>query len=367
MALGNVNFDSILSTTLANYRPTLEDNAFTSRPFAAFLKAKNRIRMIDGGAKIVQPLMYAQNQAAGSYSGYDTLPLTASAGITAAEYPWKQFAATIAINGLEEAENSGEEAIIDLLEAKITQAEETIAEAMDVMWLAAGAGNSGKDWWGLAALVQDYDQNQNGSPPGNISVGISAVPLVGAQPTQNQFWQSYVDYGTGGVVANQVVAINGVNQVVPQCYAPASQVATALALTDMVHIYNLASRGSDAPDFGLAGQRVFEKYESLLQPQLRFEDTKTADGGFQNLLFKTCPLTFDVNLIDGTNGNVANTNLLYFLNSKYIKLVGHKSKWFTNTPFKMAPNQDARYAQILAYGNLTVSNRMRNAVMLNRQ
>lgn len=365
MANGNVNYDAILSTTLANYRSTLEDNVFTARPLVAWLKRKDKIKMKDGGAKIVEPLLYAQNQAAGSYSGYDTLPLTASAGITAAEYPWKQFAATIAINGLEEAENSGEEAIIDLLEAKITQAEETIAEQMDIMFLADGSGNSGKDWWGLKALIEDYDVNQNGSPPGNISLGISAVPQVGTQPTQNQFWQSFVDYGTGGTVTTQTVAVNGVNTVVPECYAPATQVATQLTLVDMAHLYNLTSRGSDAPDYGIGGQRIFEKYESLLTPQLRFEDTKTADGGFQNLLFKTAPLTFDVNMADYTVGSQA-CNTLYFLNSKYLKLVGHKSRWFTNTPFKMAPNQDARYAQILCYGNLTISNRMRHGVLLNR-
>lgn len=365
MALGNVNYDSILSTTLANYRTTLEDNVFTARPFVAWLKRKDKIKLIDGGAKIVEPLMYAQNQAAGSYSGYDTLPLTASAGITAAEFPWKQFAATIAINGLEEAENSGEEAIIDLLESKITQAEETIAEQMDIMFFASGQGNTGKDWWGIGALLAVQDVTQNGTPVGNISVGISTVPLVGAQPTQNQWWQPYVDFGTGSVVQNQQVAINGVNQIVPQCYAPAAQVNTALSAADMAHVYNLASRGNDSPDFALAGQRVFEKYESLLTPNMRFTDQKTADGGFQNLLFKTTPIMFDVNAVDYTVNSQA-CNSLWFLNSKYITLKGHKAKWFANTPFKMAPNQDARYAQILCYGNLTISNRMRHGVLLNR-
>lgn len=365
MALGNANYDSILSTTLANYRTTLEDNVFTARPLMAWLKAKDRMKLLDGGAKIVEPLMYAQNQAAGSYSGYDTLPLTASAGISAAEFPWKQFAATIAINGLEEAENSGEEAIIDLLEAKITQAEETISEAMDVMFLADGTGNSGKDWLGLKAVLAGYDVTQNGTPVGNISLGVSAVPQSGTQPTQNQWWQPYVDYGTGGVCQNQTVTINGVNQIVPQCYAPATQAATALALGDLTHLYNLASRGNDSPDFALAGERIFEKYESLLAPQLRFTDTKTLDGGFQNLLFKTTPIMFDVNMADYTVGSQA-CNTLYFLNSKYLKLKGFKNRWFSNTPFKLAPNQDARYAQILVYGNLTISNRMRHGVLLNR-
>lgn len=367
MALGNANYDALLSTTLANYRSTLEDQAFTARPFMAFLKRKDRMKLKDGGVKIVDPLMYAQNQAAGSYSGYDTLPLTASAGISSAEFPWKQYAATIAINGLEEAENSGTEELIDLLETKITQAEETVSEQMDVMFLSDGSGNSGKDWWGLKALVTDHDVNQNSSPAGNISVGITTVPLVGNPPTQNQWWTSYVDYGTGATVANQSVTINGVSQIVPLIVTPATQTATALALVDMAHAYNLASRGADAPDFGLAGQRVFEKYESLLQPQLRFQDNKTADGGFQNLLYKTMPICFDVNLTDYTPASGTASNSLYMLNSKYITLFGHKQKWFTNTPFKMAPNQDARYAQILVYGNLSISNRMRHAVLLNRQ
>ena len=34
---GNANFDSLLSTTLANYRPQLTDNIFTARPLTYFL------------------------------------------------------------------------------------------------------------------------------------------------------------------------------------------------------------------------------------------------------------------------------------------------------------------------------------------
>lgn len=318
---GNTNFDSILATTLANYASTLVDNVFSARPLVAWLQRKDKIKMVSGGAKIVQQLMYAQNQAAGSYSGYDTLPLTASAGISAAEYPWKQFAATIAINGLEEAENSGEEAIIDLLEAKISQAEETISEQMDVMFLADGSGNGGKDWMGLAGIVSVSDP----------SVGaLGNIPVSG-----NTWWESVV----------VAAATNG----------------TALTLSTLSHTFNTASRGNDAPDFILSGQVAFEKYESLLNPQLRFTDTKTADAGFQNLLYKTAPWMYDINIASYTQGSQAGVTDIYMLNSKYLKLVGHSSRWFTSTPFKSAPNQDARFAQILCYGNLTVSNRARQA------
>jgi len=116
----------------------------------------------------------------------------------------------------------------------------------------------------------------------------------------------------------------------------------------MTTAYNTVSVGNDHPDMVLTTQTLFEKYESLLQPQLRYTDTKTADAGFQNLLFKAAPVAYDVHC---TN------EVMYFLNSKYISLVGHSDKWFANTEFLRPENMDARYALILCYGNLTIRNR----------
>ena len=48
---------------------------------------------------------------------------------------------------------------------------------------------------------------------------------------------------------------------------------------------------------------------------------------------------------------------MFFLNSKYLTLVGHSGKWFTQTEFVRPEDKDARYALIMCYGNLTVRNR----------
>jgi hypothetical protein len=315
MATGNSNFDTLLSTTLNAYLPKLEDNIFTARALTYWLASKDRIRKIGGGAKIVEPLIYAQNTTAGSYSGYDTISTTAQTGITAAEYPWRQFAATISINGLEEAQNSGEEQLINLLEAKIMQTEETISEKMDVMLYSDGTGNSSKDFLGLEHFIA--------TTPTSGTVG-----GIDRSDSTNAFWRNYVESTT-----------------------------KALTMADMATAYNTVSKGNDQPDFIITSQALFEKYESLLQPQLRFTDTKTADGGFQNLLFKTAPVMFDTNNPSGT---------VYFLNSKYLKLVAHSSKWFDTTDFVKPTNQDARFAQILCYGNLTASNCKRLGKLANR-
>ena len=300
--MSNPNFDALLSTTLANYRDQLTDNIFTARPLTYFLQDKGRIRMLNGGTKIVEPLIYGQNTTVASYSGYDTISLTAQTGLTAAEYDWKQYAASIAISGIEEAKNNGEQEIINLLEAKIMQAEESMREGFNTMFYADGTGNSGKDWNGL----------------GNIVEASGTVGGINRATAGNEYWRSYEDNNND-----------------------------PLTLAQMATAYNSVSVGNDHPDMVLTTQTLFEKYEALLQPQLRYTDTKTADAGFQNLLFKAAPVVYDEHCTAG---------VVYFLNSKYLTLVGHSGKWFAQTDFVRPENLDARYALIMCYGNLTCRN-----------
>ena len=299
--MANSNFDALLTTTLANYRDQLTDNIFTARPLTYMLNEKGRIRMLNGGTKIVEPLVYATNDTIGSYSGYDSISLTPQTGISAAEYDWKQYAGSISISGIEEAKNNGEQEIINLLEAKIMQAEESMREGFNTMFYGDGTGNSSKDWNGLGNLVE------SGNTVGNIN------------SSTYSYWASYEE-----------------------------NTATALTLAQMATAYNTISVGNDHPDVVLTSQTLYEKYEALLQPNLRYTDTKTADAGFQNLLFKAAPVMYDVHCTAG---------VFYMLNTKYLTLVGHSGKWFSQTAFVSPEDVDARYALIMCYGNLTVRNR----------
>jgi len=311
MAAGNSNFDEILSTTLKNYIPKLTDNIFSARPLFYALTNGQTIRRISGGAKIVVPVIYGTNSTAGSYDGTDTISTTAQTGISAAEYSWKQYAATVTISGIEEAKNNGEAQIIDLLEGKIFQTQETVIENMNTMFFGNGTGNSSKDWLGLNALV-----GSTGSPGG-----------IDATDADNSWWRSAVT----------------------------NQGSAAITLASMATLYNNCSVGNDQPTIGITGQNQYEAYEALLVDQIRYTDTDMADGGFQNLLFKGCPLTFD--------GTLEGEGKLYFLNTKYLQLVAHSDVWFKPTPFVRPTNQDAVYSQLLCYGELTTSNRARQGYM----
>ena len=305
----NADFNAILSTTLQNYQPTLVDNIFKDLVLLNHLNEKGRVRVEEGGTQIIEPLMYAVNDTVATYSGYDTIDLTPQDGISAAEYDWKQMAASIAISGIEEAKNRGTEAIIKLLNAKIMQAEMSLKSTLNAQLFGSAAG--GNDFNGL----------------GNI-VGTQNNTVGGINSTTNTWWNP----------------------------TQATNMAASLTLANMADVYNRASKGSDVPDLIVTNTSLFEKYESLLTNQVRYQDVSKANAGFQNLMFKQTPIVFDLELAVDTSDAP-----MYFLNTKYLKLTGLNGYWFSTSEFMngTVAGVDARYALVLAYGQLTCSNRAR--------
>jgi hypothetical protein len=311
---GNTSFDEILTTTLNNYIPKLTDNIFSARPLFYALTNGQTMRTVSGGAKIIVPVIYGKNTTAQSYAGTETILTAAQTGISAAEYDWGQYAATVTINGMEEAKNNGEAQIIDLLEGKIFQTQETIIENMNTMFHGDGTTKS-TDWNGLANIV-------DGSLlTGNTLGGIDPS----AAANVNEWW-----------VSNEV-ALGG-----------------ALTTAAMATSYNNVSVGNDQPTIIMTTQALYEKYEGLLTSNIRYTDTDMADAGFQNLMFKGAPVTFD---------GATPSGVVYFLNTKYLQLVRHSDVWFKPTPFVRPISQDAVFSQILCYGQLTCSNRARQALI----
>jgi hypothetical protein len=310
-------YDSLLSTTLYKFLPTLENNVFNKRPLLEWLQRKGKIKGYDGGARIVVPIIEGTNSTAGFYSMYDVVPTTPQDGITAAEYLWKQAAVSIAIAGLEKFQNSGASQNIDLLKAKTMQAEESLSNLLSTSFLSV-TGPTGA-FNGIGALVD------------------STGTVGGLDQSLHTNWASYEsDSATPLTIAAMSAAWNGV-----------------------------AKGGSDTPDFILTTQTLWEKYESLLQPQLRYSDPKTADAGFVNLLYRGAPVTFDVGLT-ATTGYTFDTTPMYFLNSEHLWIAKANSTWFSSTGFMRPPNQDATYAQILCYGQLVTNCRRRLGKLTSR-
>jgi hypothetical protein len=310
--MSNPNFDDLLTTTVNNHREEFIDNVFGGNPLTYWLKEGGRIKMDQGGSKIVTPLMYAGNTTSGSYAGWEPLNTAPQQGLSAAEYEWKQHAVTISINGYEEFVNSSEPSKINLLEARVQQAEMTAIEDFETMFLGDGTGNSGKDMLGLEALIGDEN---------------SSVTVVGGIDAATEaFWRSHVVRNTGTFTIGKLNA----------AYLAVSKA------------------GNDSPDLILSGADIYAAHEALVLPHVRVTDTKLANAGFDNLAYKRARHVF-------TDNAAIAADEVYLLNSKYVQLVGGTGRWFTNTPFVRPFNQDGRFSQILSIGNMVITNRARQA------
>lgn len=297
------NFDTLITTTLDKVRPVLRDQISNENVLTAWLNANARVTL-DGGTVIRRPLLFAFNDTVSSYSGYDLIDTTPQEGLGWAEYAWKQHAGSVVISGEEVKKNSGSAQLINLLQAKIDQLKLSVADDMNAMLWATSVGNGGKDFDSIPTLVK------SSGTVGNVN------------PSTYTWWVSSSDTST--------------------------DMTTQSGVEDMNAMVNTLRTARSKVDIEITTQAVYQAYEALAIPSIRFTNTKLADLGFEAIAHKTAELAFDPDCPSGT---------MYFLNSDRLEFVQHADSWLDMTEFQRPYNQDAKVALILSMGNLITDSR----------
>ena len=324
MALNNpsTTLTEIVTTTLRNRTGELADNVTKNNALLARLRKKGNVKMVSGGRTIVQEIEYAENGTFKRYSGYEALDIQPSDVFTGAEYNYAQAAVAVTISGLEMLQNSGEEAIIDLLESRIGNAERTITNNIALDIYSDGTADGGRQIGGLQLLVA--------ANPANTVGGINASTYT--------FWKNIAFSGvTNGGAATSVANI--------QSY--------------MNRLYVQLVRGADKVDLIVADNNYWRFYLESLQAIQRIQSDEMASAGFSSLKY----MNADV-VLDGGYGGGAPTNTMYMLNTDYIFFRPHVDRFFTPLgDERFAVNQDAMVKLIGFAGNMTVSNRLLQGVL----
>lgn len=320
--MASPNLSEIITTTLRNRTKKLADNVTENNAILLRLSKRGKVKPVSGGRTIVQELEYAENSTYKRYSGYDTLNISPSDVFTAAEFEFKQAAVAISISGLEQLQNSGENAIIDLLESRIGNAERTMRNNISADMYSDGTADGGKQIGGLQLLVAD-------DPTTGTVGGIDRATWT--------FWQNIkFDATTDGSAAATAANI--------QSYM--NRVAIQLV------------RGTDGPDLAIADNNYYRLYLESLQAIQRITDPASdmAAAGFSTLKYYGMGKAVDV-VLDGGFGGNAPTNHMYFLNTEYIHFRPHSDRNFSPLdPDRFSVNQDAMVKLIGWAGNMTVSN-----------
>jgi hypothetical protein len=302
MAYANSNYSDVLATTIESRSGIVADNVTKNNALLTRLREKGRYKPFTGGSTILQELSFQANSTAMYYSGAEVLNISPADVISAAQFPIKQAAVAVTINGLEMLQNSGEEQIIDLFDARLDVAEASIENLISTGIYSDGTANNGKQITGLQAMVV-------------------ASPSSG-------------DLGASASSSNIQTGFN--------------------------RLYAKTSRGSDVVDLILLDNNLWGFFMSSLQNIQRFPgSSKMAELGFVASKY----MNADVVLDGGIGGNIpASTG--YFLNTKYIFFRPHANRNFVPIgDERMSTNQDAIVRLIGWAGNMTASGLQFQGVM----
>jgi hypothetical protein len=318
--MASPNLSEIISTTLRNRSGKFADNVSKGNVLLNKLKEKGAWKKASGRS-IIQELEYAEGNFQW-YSGYEAINISPPDVLTAAEFNWKQAAGSVVASGLEvEIQNRGKDAVIDLLESRIKNAEHTMKNQVCVGMYSDGTGNSGKEIGGLELLVADT---------------VSSGSVGGIDQGTYTFWrnQTYDATTDGGAPAN------------------------AANIQSYMKTVNLrCTRGTDKPDIIIADINYYTLFWDSMTAIQRVTDEKTGKAGFTNLAFAgNVPVVYE----DSTG--IA-SNHMYFLNTDYLHFRYAEGRLFEPMKEMRPVNQDAEVHLILFAGNMTASNRARQGVL----
>lgn len=311
MASANTDFNEIVSTTLKKRRKKFADNVLNHNALLRWLMQKGHIRMVDGGETLVEELEYAENTTFKYYSGYETLDMTPSEVFSSAEFAWKQAAVVVGASGLELRKNAGSETrMINLLDARMRNAEKTMKNQLSTGAYSNGTGSGGKQIGGLQLLVADA--------PSTGTVG-------GIDRASFSFWQNQINNET----VNDATTIQG----------------------HMNDSWIALVRGADHPDLIVADTVVFGAYWKSLQTIQRITSADSGKSGYRSLEFNGpggfAPVFHD---------DAAPASHMYFLNTDYLFWNAHQDANMSPLARRDSFNQDAIAVPVIFMGNLTMSN-----------
>lgn len=172
--------DTIVHSMLERSRAKLIMASAISGTVSAYLHAKKRVVIEDGGPEISNPLIVGLNPNVQSMQYYDQVSVSQTNEFTTVSYQMSRVVGTMIISDQEEDENQGKSEIFKIIKGKIMALDESISRAFATYHTSLGTGT---DPNGLANLV----------PSDPTSGTIGGISLA----TESQWRTSAYDFDGG--------------------------------------------------------------------------------------------------------------------------------------------------------------------------
>lgn len=272
--------DTVVHAMLTRSRAKLIMASAISGTVSAYLHAKKRIVVEDGGPEISNPIITGLNPNVQSMQYYDSVSVDQTNEFSTVSYNMSRVVGTLIISEQEEDENQGKAQIFKIIKGKIMALDESISRAFATYHTSVGTGT---DPNGLGNLI----------PADPTSGSIGGISLA----TEPQWRTSSYDFD-GGLTPENIEE----------------------AFDDIIELdLNRTSdgQGSPKPTAIFAGRNIIRMHKAAARDKqvISLESTgtgkKLVNLGITGTMHGNTPLLFDEKL---------GANEAYFINEKYLTL-----------------------------------------------
>jgi hypothetical protein len=261
-------------------------------------------KLIPGGKKIQIILEYAKGNA-GSYGATTKLPLNKKEIFNAAFFRWAAYYAGVTIDLDDQRQNSGDLAIVNLVNGKLKNAQKSIRMDMGSDIYAAAADNTRFN--GLGDLFNTTTATPYGEIAEDDMADWKAVKTTGAANISFKIMQ---------------------------------EIRRGASIDD---------NKEGKPDLYITTEVLKDGFERTLQTQARYSDVRLINAGFDNILFGGAPVVTD---------NKQTAGYVDALNTNFLDILTHEDYNFTKPVWASPIDQpDLKVAFIRWSGNLVCRNR----------
>ena len=332
--------NELLSSTLFSIRDGEVDELFQRVPFLDFAKRLGGIEYEDGGIKIQRPLAVSNHSTITQLAtGYEPVSLAVQDVMQPALYEWSDFVAPIVITKKEELENSGEKAVVKIVESRMRNVMGLLRREINRQLVA---GNSAvlTSLGTLNGVLTATGFLEQGAPTAasqtNTVGGLARSLVPDGNGLFNRIFNAGAAFGTNG--------IRGMHQIAAETSARAPMGEIKLVL---------------------ASEAGYANYRRAMFTQERYIDEKQLNAGFMSLAFGNAAVVQDVFMPDATVNGANLEATMYFINFDGIKMVMHSDGDLAVSPFEYIPGTTARSAQIYWKGQLIADNLASCALLFN--
>jgi len=308
--------NDLLSSTLYSIRDAEVDELYKKVAFLDGVKRAKGIETETGGIKIQRPLSIQEHSSITQLAtGYEPVSLAVNDVLRPAIYDWADFTSPIVVTKKEEMENSGEYAIVKIVEARMKSVMGMLRRELNKQILV---GNSS---------VLTSVNTLNGDLSKGTATGFFEHLAAGSQ-SNVVGGISKATYSTVAGWQNQFVNGGG------------------FSMDDLYSLYIAANNVAPSGDISqlILSNATMGKYRNALFGQERFLQTDKLDGGRMSIAFNGAVAEADPTM--GFSSSVAGNVDGYMLNFDGIKLIFHTEGDFAVSPFQHISGTTARAAQL---------------------